>query len=222
MMPKAVIFDLGDTVLEEKSYNMSSGYESISEYLSLNTSLEELNNAIAQGQEGNREFKLLEWIDKNLCKKQNSMSAHEIELLLWNETVELVRMDGLHKVLDFLFEQGIRVAAISNAIFSSKCIIKELAKHNLDSYFEFVISSADHGIRKPDTKIFKLALKALDLEPNEIWFIGDRWDADIVGSAEAGMTAVWFGNRCDYQDVKVSHNKLKNWSSFESLWKENK
>ena len=40
-MPKATIFDLGDTVLEERSYNMIDGYKSISSKLSSSVSLDD-------------------------------------------------------------------------------------------------------------------------------------------------------------------------------------
>ena len=32
----------------------------------------------------------------------------------------------------------------------------------------------------------------LRVEPQDIWFVGDRLDRDIAGAKAAGMTAVWF------------------------------
>ncbi len=219
-MPRAVLFDLGDTVLEEKSYNIASGFEKISAYLSPAISLKKLTESIALGQEGNSEFQLARWIETNLRSQSESMSAHDIELLLWNTTVELVPKPGIRQALDFLVGNGVRVAAISNAIFSSKCMRSELAKHNLDSYFEFVISSADHGRRKPDTAIFARASRALGVESCDTWYIGDRWDADVTGAVSAGMTAIWFGGQPHVHDSDISHIKLKNWSNFEDVWRE--
>lgn len=219
-MPRAVIFDLGDTVLEEKSYNISSGFETISAYLSPSISLTELTDSIAHGQEGYREFQLAKWIEINMRSQSGSMTAHDIELLLWDATVKLVLNSGIREVLDFLVANGVRIAAISNTIFSSNCMKFELAKHNLDSYFEFVISSADHGMRKPDAAIFAWASKALGVESFDTWYIGDSWDSDITGAASAGMKAIWFGCQSDVQDPCIDHIKLKNWSNFENVWRE--
>lgn len=219
-MPRAVVFDLGDTVLEEKSYNISSGLEKISAYLSPRTSSIELADSIAQGQEGNREFQIALWIEDNMRSQSGSMSAHDIELLLWKSTVELVPKPGISQVLEFLVGNGIRVAAISNAIFSSNCMRYELTKHNLDSHFEFVISSADHGLRKPDATIFARASRILGIESCEIWYIGDRWDADVAGATKAGMTAIWFGGQSGAKDPDINFIALENWANFENIWRE--
>lgn len=219
-MPRAVIFDLGDTVLEEKSYNISSGFEKISVYLSPRVSLTELTDSIAHGQEGSCEFQIARWIETNMRSQSGSMSAHDIELLLWDASVELVLKSRIRQVLDFLVANGVRIAAISNAIFSSNCMRFELAKHNLDSYFEFVISSADHGMRKPDAAIFAWASRALGVESFDTWYIGDRWDADITGAASAGMKAILFGCQPDVHDPNIDHIKLKNWSNFQNVWRE--
>ena len=96
----------------------------------------------------------------------------------------------------------------------------ELEGHKLDGYFEFVISSADHGIRKPDIKIFELALSALEIKPHDVWYIGDSWDADIVGATSANMTAVWFKDRFHDHDANIKHIKLRKWSDFEDVWRQ--
>lgn len=104
---------------------------------------------------GTAEFQLLQWIRDNLSSDQASVTAEAIELKLWKKTVSLLPIQGVQSVLDFLVKENIRVAAISNAIFRSPCMAYELEKHGLNKYFEFILSSADHGIRKPDPKIFE-------------------------------------------------------------------
>ena len=217
-MPEAIIFDLGDTVLEERSYNIAAGYDVISKHLCPSASLEELRIATAKHQSGNSEFKLLEWINSHLLNPQGLITAQDVELELWNETVSLALKPDIKRVLDFLVDRNIRIAAISNAIFSSSCMKVELAKHNIDKYFEFIISSADYGIRKPSTEIFELALSTLQMEPQSTWYIGDNWDADIIGSTSANMTAVWFKEQFHNHDISIDHVKLKKWSEFEGVW----
>lgn len=217
-MPKAILFDLGDTVLKEMSYDIVAGYRSISKSLSPDASLEKLEAATALSQKGNSEFKLLEWINSNLGDSQQQTNAVNIELALWRRTVSLLPIPGIREVLEFLAAKNIRIAAISNAVFSSQCMRAELAKHNLGQYFEFVISSADYGIRKPDTKIFELALSKLGVKPQDAWYIGDQWEADVIGATSANMTAVWFKDASCDGVTNAEHIKLKNWADFEEVW----
>jgi putative hydrolase of the HAD superfamily len=50
-------------------------------------------------------------------------------------------------------------------------------------------------VRKPDPRIFRRALDALGVEPENALFVGDRLYEDVRGAGELGMTtvqALWF------------------------------
>ena len=168
-MTQAILFDLGGTVLSENSYNISSGYSAIAHSLSPNASLEKLMASTDELQNNTHEFSLLNWIDEHLDKSNPSSTAADIEMKLWDNTASLSPKPDIAVVLDYLNQQNIRVAAISNAIFSSVCMRTELDKYNLGKYFEFIISSADIGIRKPDRRIFDLALSKLNMKADDVW-----------------------------------------------------
>lgn len=216
--PKAVLFDLGDTVLSEVAYDIKAGFGSVSEYLSPHVTLGSLEEATAGFQTATSEFKLLQWINENLMDRNSSVSADEVELQLWNNTVSLAPIEDVQLVLEFLVEKGVRMAAVSNAIFSSACMKYELDKHGFSSYFEFILSSADLGIRKPDIRIFQSALTSLDMSSKDVWFIGDKWDADIIGASSMQMTPVWFKDHFPEHDGSLDHLKLREWGEFEELW----
>jgi 5'-nucleotidase len=54
-----------------------------------------------------------------------------------------------------------------------------------------MINSQQVGMSKPEPGIFKHALEKLGGEPETTLFIGDSWEADIVGSMDLGMDAIW-------------------------------
>ena len=64
--------------------------------------------------------------------------------------------------------------------------------HDLDQYFTHKIVSGDVKCRKPDRKIYEIALEKADLKPEEIWFCGDTYDTDIEGARAAGITPVFY------------------------------
>lgn len=80
-----------------------------------------------------------------------------------------------------------------------KCIVSnaqrvftepELRFLGLYDRFNFVIISSDHGIRKPDTRLFKMAQDGLNLYPWEILAIGDTPENDIYPAQSLGMNGM--------------------------------
>lgn len=219
-MLKAVLFDLGDTVLAEKSYDLVAGYASISAELNVNESLSDLLDAITLGQKNNQEFSVLEWIETRLDPAETVNDAELVELKLWDNTVSLEPINDVENVLKFLRDRSIRVAALSNAIFSSQCIFRELQKHNLAQYFEFVLSSADIGVRKPHRMAFEKSVDLIGLGNSEICYIGDKWTADVFGASSANILPVHFGSSVNASGVSVEHYQLDEWDDFDCLWAE--
>ena len=153
-MTKAPLLDLGGTVLAEQSYDLVSGFYAVSDRLLPNITFADLCDAIKIGQIELSEFSVLNWIKENSLKPEEPTKACDIELALWENTVSLEPIEGVADALENLRYNGVRVGAISNAIFSSGCISRELRNHDLLRHFEFVISSADFGLRKSATTIF--------------------------------------------------------------------
>jgi len=60
---------------------------------------------------------------------------------------------------------------------------------SLDSYFSSITHSSILGFRKPDERIFKIALDKHNAKANESIYIGDSIKRDI-GSKKAGMTFI--------------------------------
>jgi len=54
-------------------------------------------------------------------------------------------------------------------------------------WFKPMILAYDLQAPKPDVKGFKVALKKLNLKPNQVLFVGDRITTDIIGAKKAGM-----------------------------------
>ena len=46
------------------------------------------------------------------------------------------------------------------------------------------------GLRKPDARIFRVALENLALQPDEVVMVGNRISADILGGNRVGMKTV--------------------------------
>ncbi|MEE2700788.1 MAG: HAD family hydrolase [Chloroflexota bacterium] len=65
----------------------------------------------------------------------------------------------------------------------------------LQGIFRFVVMAEEHGVQKPDTRIFEIALDQAGCDPHEIIHIGDSLEDDIKGANDAGITSVWLNPR---------------------------
>jgi putative hydrolase of the HAD superfamily len=68
----------------------------------------------------------------------------------------------------------------------------ELHKVGLLDYFDPIVVSGDHGYRKPDRRLFQLALDGLQVPAENTVYIGNDMHRDIYGAREAGMHTVMF------------------------------
>lgn len=86
-----------------------------------------------------------------------------------------------------LRESGWRLGVITNGDPAAQR--RKLRSARLDDLFEAVVISGEYGIRKPDPRLYRIALDALDTSSG--FMIGDDLDADMSGGARAGLRTVW-------------------------------
>lgn len=95
----------------------------------------------------------------------------------------------VRQVLDGLRERY-RLAAVSDA--QSAWAEPELRQVGLGGYFFPLIVSGSLGYRKPDPRIFQLAIKRMHLPPEQIVFVGNDMFRDIHGARQVGLRTVFF------------------------------
>lgn len=66
----------------------------------------------------------------------------------------------------------------------------ELRFLGLYGLFDPIIFSSDVRYKKPNPKIYRLALDRMQLKPEEVLFIGDTLENDIIAPQEIGMQAI--------------------------------
>ena len=116
----------------------------------------------------------------------------DIEDILWTATCPGEPMPGVQDMLAGLRARGIRTGVISNLGWSGEALADRLRRLLPEHDFEFVISSSDYGVRKPNPLIFQAALAKAGLSPDDVWFCGDQIDADVFGAQSAGIFPVWY------------------------------
>jgi HAD superfamily hydrolase (TIGR01549 family) len=98
--------------------------------------------------------------------------------------------ENTRETLETLSKKKIKIALISNHP-NHQTIENMLKKHDIAKYFDFILTSAKYGKRKPDPNIFLHTLERMDLknQANSVIMCGDEY-ADIVGAQRANLQSI--------------------------------
>ncbi len=58
-------------------------------------------------------------------------------------------------------------------------------------HFESVVSAHEVGVSKPDPRIYAASIRQMRLAPQQMLYVGDDPENDIVGPRQAGLRAAW-------------------------------
>jgi YjjG family noncanonical pyrimidine nucleotidase len=83
-----------------------------------------------------------------------------------------------------------RIAIVTNNLLEEQQ--DKLAYCGLAPFVDELVASEDVGIAKPDRGIFDIALRRLGVGASQAVMVGDSWANDIAGAAAAGIRAIWF------------------------------
>ncbi|MFF9090174.1 HAD family hydrolase [Streptomyces sp. NPDC014991] len=91
------------------------------------------------------------------------------------------------EVLRALRARGTGVGVVSNIGWDPRPVFRE---HGLDAYVDAYVLSYEHGVQKPDPRLFSVACEALGTDPRQVLMVGDNRVAD--GGAAAPGCRVHF------------------------------
>lgn len=89
---------------------------------------------------------------------------------------------------------GVDLGVVSNADGTIETRLAELGVLQVGSgpgvSVRCVVDSGLVGVEKPNPAIFEPALEILDVDPGEVWYVGDTPAFDVVGAERAGMIPI--------------------------------
>jgi HAD superfamily hydrolase (TIGR01662 family) len=108
----------------------------------------------------------------------------EADIARWEQAMER------EQVFDELHSRGLRVGYVSNTLTSADRMRRRLDEFDLLGHAKVAVFSVEQRVRKPNPEIYRAALRALEVEPEEALFIGDRVREDVRGPQAVGMRGV--------------------------------
>jgi putative hydrolase of the HAD superfamily len=110
--------------------------------------------------------------------------------------------DDAIPTLETLKRRGFLLGLISNAADDENTQTL-IDKGGFRPYFEFILSSAAFGKRKPHPAIFHAALEHFRVKANQAVMVGDLLETDILGAHQTGMKSIWITRRAKNKDTAI-------------------
>ena len=114
-----------------------------------------------------------------------------LQQLYFDGTAPTEPMPYAAEALAAIRGMGLRTGIISNTSFPAHAHAQRLRQHFPEHEFEFVLSSSDCVLCKPNPAMFRLALRKAGLPPEKVWYVGDNPVADGLGASSAGILPIW-------------------------------
>jgi HAD superfamily hydrolase (TIGR01549 family) len=121
-----------------------------------------------------------------------------IDRLLY-EHVDFVEVyDGLAEHLDTLADDGVRLAILSNGPVEQQG--RKLRRTGIDRRMVDTVISEGVGVKKPEERIFRIALERAGGDPADTWMVGDDPVNDVAGGRAAGLRTAWVGHGTEWSE----------------------
>ncbi|SFE55481.1 HAD family hydrolase [Alteribacillus iranensis] len=176
---KAIIFDLDDTLISEKEY-IKSGYKHISKILSgkLNkdeNALYELLLRLLSKSSQNVFNRLLDIFEFNYTRNDIGYLVEEYR----NHLPNIVFFDDVLPCLDILKDREVKTGIITDGYSNAQN--QKIKVIGATNYFDKIIVTDELGREywKPHPKSFEIMKHALDVEYDEMIYVGDNPKKDF-------------------------------------------
>lgn len=207
---EGILFDLGDTLIDFAHCSMTEmflagarlGHEYLQEIGKTVPNFRKFHfrqlwairwNCLKARVTG-REFNSLDVLGRFARKWGYELTEAENQELAWRFYQPLSKaatiVPGAEEVLRTFKKTGLKLGLVSNTFLSGAILDRHLETAGLRDMFETRIYSSEVEYRKPHPEIFRIALNAVGLQPDNAIFVGDSLKADIAGANRAGMITV--------------------------------
>ncbi|MGI5219448.1 HAD family hydrolase [Nocardia sp. CA-290969] len=177
-MLRAVVFDVGETLVDEtREYGTWADWLGVPRH----TFAAAFGAVIASGLDYRETFQIFKPGFDLDRERQARVDAGKPE---WFGEDDLY--PDVHPALSALRDMGVWVGVVGNQTKRAGGLLR-----GLDLPADFIATSDDWGVQKPDTAFFDKVVEVAACVPDEIVYVGDRIDNDITPAKKVGMRTAY-------------------------------
>jgi putative hydrolase of the HAD superfamily len=98
-------------------------------------------------------------------------------------------LPGAVETVRWLREAGCRLALVTNG--SSAMQRRKIGRFALQDCFDAILIEGEMGFGKPDERVYRLALETLSVSPADAWMAGDNLEWDVRAPQRLGIRGIW-------------------------------
>lgn len=133
--------------------------------------------------------------------------ANEFETVYLDKMGDMTgTVEGANELLEFL-KPNYHIHVITNGF--EEVSQNKLNNTGLNKWVETLTCADELGIRKPDPRIFTLAMQKANAQKENCLIVGDDWIADVIGGIGFGWQAIFFDALHDGNEIENVPNVKK-------------
>ena len=126
------------------------------------------------------------------------------------------RDDGCAETLAEIREHGLGTVWVTS--FTTARQIRKLEHLGLVEAVDFLLSTEEAGVEKPDGRLVDLALERFAAKPDEAWVVGDSLSDDLAMAEARALPFVWFQRAgCGEHDGGRSSYTVASWAELREV-----
>ncbi|MBI9019225.1 MAG: HAD family hydrolase [Phycisphaerae bacterium] len=94
------------------------------------------------------------------------------------------------ETFEALKQMNLKLCVISNTFVPGYVLDSHLEQIGIRQYFDYWVYSCDTRYRKPRREIYQAALDKLQIDPGQIIMVGDRYKEDVKGPGKLGILGI--------------------------------
>lgn len=225
MIPRALLLDLDDTILDDSGSVNESWREACAVHAhrlapfdapTLLDAIRKTSKWYWDDPDRHREGRLqLEAARREVVRlalKELGIDDAELAACI-GDTYSHRRDAGLTPLPDaidtvrWLRESGRKLALLTNGAALPQR--RKISRFEIADLFDMILVEGELGFGKPDERVYRRALEALGARAEETWMAGDNLEFDVAAPQKLGMSGVWIDVRGrgvpEHSTVKPDH-----------------
>ncbi|MGE0158207.1 MAG: HAD family hydrolase [Gemmatimonadales bacterium] len=206
-LPRAVLLDLDDTILDDSGHSRRCWSEACLRHAA---DLEGIDPSVLH--EAIERVRTWYWSDaeRHRIGRLNLLAAYAEVVAMACEEVGLGRSSAAADIaahyhaernaaiapfpdavetVRWLRERGCRLALLTNGADAPQR--SKIERFGLAPLFDLILIEGELGFGKPDPRVYRRALADLDVAPGEAWMVGDNPEWDVAAPQREGIFGVW-------------------------------